>query len=169
MVRFINKIIDAVLSFLHLSKFKEQILYLAVGVMTTLVDWIVFALFEIFVPPVGGDLIKAISPNILAYFMSWFVAVVFAYFASRIFVFEPTHERIFTQILKFFGARAITLAISIAGDIFFSGEYAVIKIENAYIVKAIIAVIVIILNYITSKLLVFRAKAKDKDERGEES
>ena len=50
MVKFINKIIDAVLSLLHLSKFKEQIVYLAVGVLTTAVDWVIFTIFEMFVP-----------------------------------------------------------------------------------------------------------------------
>ena len=83
MVKFINKIIDAVLSLLHLSKFKEQIVYLAVGVLTTAVDWVIFTIFEMFVPSVGGEFVMAISPNILAYTIAWLGAVIFSYFASR--------------------------------------------------------------------------------------
>ena len=44
LVRFINKIIDIVLNALHLSKYREQIVYLFVGGGTTVVDWVVFAL-----------------------------------------------------------------------------------------------------------------------------
>lgn len=162
MVKFINKIIDAVLSFLHLSKFKEQIVYLAVGVLTTAVDWIIFTIFEMFVPSVGGEFVMAISPNILAYTIAWLGAVIFSYFASRYFVFKPTEEKVSTQFGKFFGSRVLTLAISIAGDILLSGKYAVVEVKSPFIAKLIISVFVIVLNYITSKWLVFTKKRKEK-------
>ena len=44
LVRFVNKIIDVVLKALHLTKYREQIVYLFVGGGTTVVDWVVFAL-----------------------------------------------------------------------------------------------------------------------------
>ena len=121
------------LSFLHLSKFKEQIVYLAVGVLTTAVDWVIFTIFEMFVPSVGGEFVMAISPNILAYTIAWLGAVIFSYFASRYFVFKPTEEKVSTQFGKF-----------------------------PFIAKLIISVFVIVLNYITSKWLVFTKKRKEK-------
>lgn len=165
MVKLINKIADAVLGFLHLSKFKEQIMYLGVGVLTTLVDWAVYALFVIFVPSVGGEFLEAISPNILSYSIAWLAAVIFSYVASKTLVFKPTDEKVSTQFLKFFGSRAITLALSIAGDIFLSGEYALVKIENPFIAKLIISVAIIIINYITSKWLVFNKKSPDGERK----
>ncbi|MBQ8448586.1 MAG: GtrA family protein [Clostridia bacterium] len=165
MVKLINKIADAVLGFLHLSKFKEQIMYLGVGVLTTLVDWAVYALFVLFVPSVGGEFLKAISPNILSYSIAWLAAVIFSYVASKTLVFKPTDEKVSTQFLKFFGSRAITLALSIAGDIFLSGEYALVKIENPFIAKLIISVAIIIINYITSKWLVFTKKSPNGEEK----
>ncbi len=158
MVKLIHKIADAVLGFLHLTKFKEQIMYLGVGVLTTLVDWAVYAVFVLFVPSVGGEFLQAISPNILSYSIAWFSAVIFSYFASRLLVFEPTDEKISTQFIKFFGSRALTLVISIAGDVLLSGQYRLIDIENPFIAKLIISVAVIIINYITSKWLVFTKK-----------
>ncbi len=158
MVKLINKIADAVLGFLHLTKFKEQIMYLGVGVLTTLVDWAVYAVFVLFVPSVGGELLSAVSPNILSYSIAWLCAVIFSYVASKALVFEPTNEKISREFLKFFGSRVITLAISIIGDIMLSGNYAVIKIENPFIAKLIISVAIIIINYITSKWLVFTGK-----------
>ncbi|MBQ8404138.1 MAG: GtrA family protein [Clostridia bacterium] len=159
MVKLIHKIADAVLAFLHLSKFKEQIMYLGVGVLTTVVDWIVYTVFVLFVPSVGGDFLKAISPNILSYTIAWFSAVIFSYFASRALVFKPTDEKISTQFMKFFGSRALTLALSIVGDILLSGNYRLIDIENPFIAKLIISVAIIIINYITSKWLVFTKKS----------
>lgn len=155
MVKLINKIADAVLGFLHLSRFKEQIMYLGVGVLTTLVDWAVYAVFVLFVPSVGGEFLRAISPNILSYSIAWFSAVIFSYFASRALVFKPTEEKVSTQFAKFFGSRILTLIISIAGDILLSGKYAIVNIRNPFIAKLIISVAVIIINYITSKWLVF--------------
>lgn len=159
MVKLIHKIADAVLAFLHLSKFKEQIMYLGVGVLTTVVDWIVYTVFVLFVPSVGGDFLKEISPNILSYTIAWFSAVIFSYFASRALVFKPTDEKISTQFMKFFGSRALTLALSIVGDILLSGNYRLIDIENPFIAKLIISVAIIIINYITSKWLVFTKKS----------
>jgi putative flippase GtrA len=155
MVKFINKIADAVLGFMHLTRFKEQIMYLGVGVLTTLVDWAVYAVFVLFVPSIGGEFLQSISPNILAYSIAWFFAVIFSYIASKALVFKPTNEKISREFLKFFGSRVITLALSIAGDILLSGDYAPLKIEDPFIAKLIISIAIIIINYITSKWLVF--------------
>lgn len=165
MVKLINKIADAVLAFLHLSKFKEQIMYLGVGVLTTLVDWAVYAVFVLFVPSVGGDFLAAVSPNILSYSIAWLCAVIFSYAASKTLVFKPTNEKIGKEFLKFFGSRAITLALSIVGDIVLYGSYALIKIENPFIAKLIISVAIIIINYITSKWLVFTKKNPNGEEK----
>ena len=165
MVRFIHRIADAVLGFLHLTKFKEQIMYLGVGVLTTLVDWAVYAVFVIFVPSVGGEFLQRISPNILSYTIAWLAAVIFSYFASRLLVFQPTDEKVSSQFLKFFGSRALTLALSIAGDIFLSGDMAVIKIENPFIAKLIISVAIIVINYVTSKWLVFSGKSTGEEKK----
>ena len=165
MIKFIHKIVDAVLGFLHLTKFKEQIMYLGVGVLTTVVDWMVYTLFVIFVPSVGGEFLQKISPNILSYSIAWFVAVVFSYFASKLLVFSPTNENALVEFLKFFGSRAITLMLSIIGDIVLSGEYAILTIKNPWIAKLIISIAIIIINYITSKWLVFTKKNPNGEEK----
>lgn len=164
MFKLIDKIADAVLKFLHLTRFKEQIMYLGVGVLTTLVDWAVYAVFVLFVPGVGGEFLQRISPNILSYTIAWLAAVIFSYVASRELVFKPTDEKISTQFTRFLGSRAITLALSVAGDILLCGDYALIEIENPFIAKLIISVAIIIINYITSKWLVFTKRTPDGDD-----
>lgn len=165
MIKFINKIADAILGFLHLTKFKEQIMYLGVGVLTTVVDWVVYTLFVLFVPSVGGEFLQRISPNILSYSIAWFVAVIFSYFASKLLVFKPTDEKTAVEFIKFFGSRAITLVISILGDILLSGDYALLQVSNPWLAKLIISIAVIIINYITSKWLVFTKKKANGDKK----
>jgi len=157
MIEKLRGFIDKVLTKLHLIKYKELILYLIVGGGTTVVDWIIFTVFALFVPPIGGEFVRKISPNILAYAVAWLGAVIFAYILSRLFVFEQTGEKITTQFPKFFGSRVMTLVISIVGDIILSG----LLDMNPFIAKAIISIAVIILNYVTSKLLVFKKKKEE--------
>lgn len=162
MVEKLRKFIDKILTALHLIKYKEVILYLIVGGGTTVVDWVIFTVFALFVPPLGneGDFVRRISPNILAYSIAWLGAVIFAYILSRLFVFEQTGEKIIPQFAKFFGSRILTLVLSIVGDIILSGLLGM----NPFIAKAIISVAVIIINYITGKFLVFRKKKKEASE-----
>ena len=92
-------------------------------------------------------------------------AVIFSYIASKALVFKPTNEKISREFLKFFGSRAITLAISILGDVLLSGDYAPLKIENPFIAKLIISIAIIIINYITSKWLVFTKNTEDGETK----
>ena len=162
MVEKLRAWLDRVFEKMHLSKYKEKILYLIVGGGTTVVDWVIFTVFALFVPPVGGEFLRKISPNILAYSIAWLGAVIFAYVLSRLFVFEQTGEGIPTQFIKFFGSRVLTLVLSIAGDMLLSGWLKM----NPFIAKLIISVAVIIINYVTGKFLVFRKKKKAPEDDG---
>ncbi|MBQ9429503.1 MAG: GtrA family protein [Clostridia bacterium] len=148
--------IDKCLTALHLRKYKEQILYLAVGVGTTAVDWALYALFVCFVPPVGAAWLYRVTPNILAYVCAWAGAVAFAYVFSRLFVFESRATALFGELLRFVGSRLFTLILSIVGDLLLCGEYALYPLDDPFLAKLIISVLVVILNYITSKLFVFK-------------
>lgn len=158
LVERLHHLIDKLLAALRLQKYKEQILYLAVGAGTTAVDWALYALFVCFVPPVGADWLYRISPNILAYVCAWAGAVAFAYVFSRLFVFESRAAG-GGEFLRFVGSRVFTLLISIGGDLLLCGEYALYPLKNPFLAKLIISVLVVILNYLTSKLFVFK---KDK-------
>lgn len=160
-VKALRARLDALLCALHLQKYREQLLYIAVGAGTTAVDWALYALFVCFVPPVGVDWLYRISPNILAYCIAWAGAVAFAYIFSRLFVFESTDEHIGAEILRFVGSRAFTLLFSIAGDLLLCGRYALFPLRDPFLAKLVISVAVVILNYITSKIFVFK---KDKKE-----
>ncbi len=155
MIEKIRNAVDKIFNKLHLLKYKELILYLFIGGGTTVVDWVLYTLFVLFIPPINLERVNQISPNIIAYCFSWAGAVLFAYIFSRLFVFE-SNNNIASEFVKFVLSRFLTLVISILGDMLLCGKLAVIPIGNPFIAKAVISVMVIIINYITSKLLVFK-------------
>lgn len=158
--RFLNRIIDAVLSALHLSKYKEQIMYLVVGGGTTVIDWGVFTLIVLLTPDLSHLPFFDRFPNAIAYTAAWAAAVLFAYWASKYFVFESAKKEGSSQFFRFVASRLLTLGVSLVGDFLLTGLWHI----NEFIAKLIISVVVIILNYITSKLFVFNKKAEKTDK-----
>lgn len=126
-------------------KYKDIILYLFYGVLTMLVNLAVFyVVFNIFK-------LHYVAANVLA----WIAAVAFAYVTNRRFVFssEKTGGAIVGEAVMFFLVRLFSLGCETL--ILFAGET---LNYNMNIVKIAASVVVIILNYIFSKILVFKKK-----------
>lgn len=126
-------------------KYKELILYIFFGGLTTAVNWIVYFV-----------LYNAFSIHyILSDAAAWVAAVLFAFFTNKSFVFN-SNAKAYPQVLKemflFFGSRLITLFIEIF-LLYTSDKWLHM---NVNISKIIIAVIVLVLNYVFSKIVVFR-------------
>lgn len=133
------------------KKYQEIINYLIVGVLTTIVSIVTYFLFS---------LILNIENNILfilANVLSWICAVVFAYITNKKFVFNTTTSNKKEEIKvfsMFVSSRITTLLIELA---FMFITVKVILIDDK-IAKVIAQFIVIVLNYILSKLFVFKKK-----------
>lgn len=126
------------------SRYREPLLYLFFGVLTTAVSWGSFYLFHY---PLSVD-------ELIANLLSWVAAVLFAFFTNRVWVFR-THGYGFLQEMALFcGARLSTLMLE-EGIIFL---FVTILSFDAMAVKMIGNIAVLVLNYILSKLLVFRKK-----------
>ena len=140
-----------------LQAYREQILYLFFGGLTTAVDWgISFLLYRFWIDaysPIAG----AVH---LADLFAWLAAVLFAFFTNRIWVFRSTRRGfrpVAKELMEFAGGRVFTLLIQEAIiAIFVTGLG-----WNKYLFRIPAAVLVIILNYIISKLFVFK---KNKNE-----
>lgn len=126
-------------------KYNEPILYLFFGGLTFIISVISFVLFSLLCE------INELIANIL----SWLVAVLFAFFTNRIWVFKsPTNtvRRFIVQIITFFSGRIVTLVF----------EEAILYIfitrlhHSTVLVKIFAQIIVIILNYVISKIYVFQ-------------
>lgn len=135
------------------KKYEEIINYLIVGVLTTVVSLVVKwgLLFTIL------DAKDALQLQV-AVVISWIVAVIFAYITNRIFVFKSKSKKILKEILSFFGSRLLTLGMEMVIMWFF---VTLLKLNSdiwVLIWTMVAQVLVIIFNYIFSKLFVFRKK-----------
>ena len=135
------------------KKYEEIINYLIVGVLTTVVSLVVKwgLLFTILDPKNSVQLQVAVV-------ISWIAAVVFAYITNRIFVFKSNSKKILKEITSFFGARLLTLGLEMLIMWFFV-TFLKLNSDLWVLMWTMVAqILVIIFNYIFSKLFVFRKK-----------
>lgn len=131
------------------QKYKEIILYLIFGVLTTLISLVTYYILVSTI--LNPD--KAFELQ-LANIISWIVSVLFAYITNRRYVFESKNKNKKKEISKFFLSRIMTLIMDML--IMFIGV-TVLK-GNDKIIKILSQVVVIIANYLLSKLMVFKKK-----------
>jgi len=131
------------------DKIQELFRYCVIGALTTLVS---FGTLRLFTKYAG------INPN-FANVLSIICAVIFAYVTNKLFVFR-THCRDLNELLReaaaFFAARGVAMLVEAGG---FSLLYEVCHLSEM-LAKLVISVVIIVLNYVLSKWLVFRKQKK---------
>ncbi len=127
-------------------KYKEVLLYLFFGVCTTLVNIVVYYLCDL----VGLGTAAATC-------IAWIISVLFAYITNRLYVFASKAfgaVAVLREAVSFIFYRAVTGVFDLA--------FMVVAVDllkgNGLIMKIASNVIVIILNYVFSKLLIFKKK-----------
>lgn len=126
---------------------KEVIMYLIFGVLTTVVSLLVYyGCIYTFLNPENAVQLQ------IANIISWIAGVAFAYITNRKFVFKSNESNQLKEISKFVTSRLATLFLDMI--IMFIGVTCLHG--NDKIVKLISQVLVIIGNYIFSKLFVFK-------------
>ena len=129
------------------NKYKELIMYGIMGVLTTIINIIAFTICE----KTFG--IAALVSNVIA----WVIAVIFAYITNKLLVFESKSfkkEVLIKEITSFTSARIFSLILE---EIII---YVMIDLMNinSLIVKVFSNIVVIVINYIFSKLVIFKKK-----------
>ena len=133
----------------------ETARYLFFGVLTTMVNYLVFGLCY------NLTRMGAMAANTLAFI----AAVVFAFVTNKRYVFEskswawPVLKR---EVPGFVGGRIASFLVEQAGlylaeSVFELGRYSLLGLDGIMLTKAALAVIVVVLNYIFGKL-VFKKK-----------
>ena len=128
-------------------KYKEIINYLIFGVLTTIVSLATYYLL----------VLTILNPNKplelqIANIISWITCVTFAYITNRKYVFNSSNKNILKEGIKFYSSRLTTLFL----DMLFMYIFVSKLNFNDKIIKLILQVIITILNYILSKILVFK-------------
>lgn len=162
---FIGKLIDKFFT-------KEIVSYVFFGVLTTIVNLAVFYLtkqlfvligwngvFNTIVPEDSKivELFSGGSEYLDANLIAWIAGVIFAFVTNKLFVFESKSWKPSVagkEFTGFVGARVFSLVVEMLGMF----VMVTLLTWNELVAKLIVGVIVIILNYIFSKLLIFKKK-----------
>ncbi len=129
----------------------ETCSYFIVGVLTTAVDYIVFAIInEVLKQSMGVN-----RASLIATVVSWVAAVAFAYISNKLvvfrnFCFEPGY--LIKEAAAFFGARLLSGVIVL---IFMWLAVSVLN-WNEYVAKILSSAFNMIFNYVASKLFIFK-------------
>lgn len=137
-----------------LIKYEEVIRYLIIGVLTTIVSLATYYIltFTVLDPKVS---IQLQITNII----SWIVSVTFAYFTNRKYVFKLKEKKNIKEASKFYLSRLSTLLL----DMLLMQIFVIRLKFNDKIIKLIVQFVVIVLNYVLSKFLVFKSKVKNNE------
>ena len=161
------------------NKYREVLMYLIFGVMTTVVSWGVYyavllggrAMFDI---PAGETTsARYFALYTAAQILQWVCGVLFAFFTNRAWVFTDADKStsVWKQLLPFAGGRVATFGLDyvitigltlLLGALIPAWTAAEILGKTVNLCelssKLVAAVVVIVCNYIISKLFVFKKK-----------
>ena len=137
------------------KKYEEVLNYLIMGGLATVVNLVVkWGMLYTFLNPTDGLHIQ------IAVIVSWIAACIFAYFTNRIIVFKSKSKNIFKEFIVFLGARIFTLLLEMLIMYIF---VTLLKLDSdlwVFIWTIIAQIVVIVLNYVFSKLFIFKNKKK---------
>lgn len=132
-------------------KYKDLILYLIFGVLTTIVSF-------------GSQLIVALIMGTETYLattvataFSWICAVTFAFFTNKIYVFQSvttTKKAFWTEFISFYSARGLSLLLELGIMNLFATKLGF----NYWVVKILAQIFIMLTNYLLSKLVIFKNK-----------
>lgn len=124
---------------------KEIIMYLIFGTLTTLLNFLVFQYCS-----------KIINLNVLmANIIAWVAGVIFAFITNKLFVFESKSKEsktIFKELTTFTTSRLLTLGLEEIMIFVFITKMGL----NSTIIKLIAQFLVVVSNYMLSKIFVFK-------------
>ena len=152
MFKDLKKALTSIKEFkIFLKKYSEVISYLIFGVLTTLINlttfWTLSTVFNL----------ETIAATVAA----WIIAVTFAFITNKIWVFKSktkTNQETTKEAIMFVIARLITLGI----EVFLMWLMVDNFKQDKLIWKLLCNIITVILNYLFSKLIVFKEKETKK-------
>ena len=164
---FLGKLVDKFFT-------REIITYIIFGVLTTAVNLVTFYIFKKIFISIGWEgvfnkllgsagwdkaleLLGSGTDYLDATVIAWTVAVIFAFVTNKLIVFESKSWKPAVagkEFVGFIGARLFSLLV----ELVFMFVMVTLFKWNDFVAKFIVQVIVVILNYVFSKLLIFKNK-----------
>lgn len=157
------------------KKYEEIIVYIFFGVLATIVSWGSYVILERYLH------FSVWWSSVL----SWVIAMLFAFFTNKVWVFKSKSfeiKLVTKEFIAFVASRGVTGVIEVLGvpllekagfdNIFIKLVYSLhldnidVLLSRGIYSKILLSVIVVILNYVFSKLIVFRKdKKSETDEK----
>ena len=148
-----------------MKQYWEVIAYLFWGVATTLVSWGTYILF-IFLFRNGNDVISLFGMEmavtvLVSNILSWVCAIIFAFVVNKLWVFRSKSWKKsvwISELWKFLSARIVTGILEIVAVPLLVGmglDQTIFGVEGM-VVKVLVSVAVVLLNYVFSKLFIFK-------------
>ena len=149
-----------------LDKYHEIIMYLILGVATTVFSWIVYgvAIHAIISSGGFGPLWKLSAETVnidVANIISWIISVTFAFITNKLWVFESkswARDKVWKEAWTFYGGRVFTGVLELILMpllVSWGLNMTLLKVEY-FPAKIIVSVVIIILNYLLSKFISFK-------------
>ena len=144
-----DKINNLIKKFLN----KETISYLIFGVLTTIINIVVFWFAERELAFIMSEDAASLVGNVIA----WGISVAFAFVTNKLFVFE-SKSMAFKVVMAELTGFVIARLLSLAFDEGFMFVAIVLLSMNSLLAKIISNVFVVIINYVLSKFFIFKNK-----------
>ena len=140
-----NKLIDL------FKKYQEIIIYVIVGGLTTVVNFVVFYLCKI---TIGTNTVLRMN---ISNFIAWVIAVLFAFVANKLYVFNSKSlEK--TLVLKEFSGFVAARVFSLGAEVVIMNVGILMLMIPDMICKLFAQVVIILMNYFFSKFIIFKKK-----------
>lgn len=140
-----------------LIKYKEFVLYALFGVLTTIANAGAFLLMS----EILGEEYAAVNNTV-----AWLVGVAVAFVTNKIWVFESKSKKVLTVVkeaLEFTLARLLSYVFETVGLVVAIDLFSCDTKWGQLGIKLVLSIVVIIMNYVSSKLIIFRKKNKKKE------
>lgn len=128
-----------------IKKYQAVIAYLFFGVMTTIINIMVYTFCYTYLN----------WTNMLSNLIAWILAVLVAYITNKIWVFRSVEKKLDILLYELFTFFLCRIATGVVDIVFMYITVDIIRF-NALVMKFNSNVIVVILNFIASKFLVFK-------------
>ena len=136
-------------------KHREILVYLIVGVLTTIVSWAAKFLWNFLF--YAGTSTPTVVQNTILSVVENASGIAFAYPTNRKWVFQSKNPNILSELLSFVGSRAATWILGWLLNMLLVNVLNV----SVFVSTVVVGILVIIGNYVFSKLLVFRKKSAE--------
>lgn len=140
-----NKLIDL------FKKYQEIIIYVIVGGLTTVVNFVVFYLCKI---TIGTNTVLRMN---ISNFIAWVIAVLFAFVANKLYVFNSKSlEK--TLVVKEFSGFVAARVFSLGAEVVIMNVGILMLMIPDMICKLFAQVVIVVMNYFFSKFIIFKKK-----------